>query len=322
MKKSELKQMIREMLEDGSNEIPSDLVGAHQDSQDKESAEDIALNKLEKSTQHENIMKKNELKQMIREVLEEVEIEETTLTEAKKGLSGNTVASKKTPNTKMKSDSKSITSTDKPKEKKEGTKLPVKEKKKNTETKRVVKKSDTPKIPVGEKKEGTKRPVGGTAPKKKSLKEALQFLVKEAVDEYRTKGALGAGNANRTTAVKNTGLNYKGKASVPADAFSDASSDTAPEVVDDVYAFEFIDPSGNVIELDPDLPYYGPNQLQSYLEKEVMAFTGKIDAKLSPDVLKILNMIKVTPEKVQGLKRFILRFDPGSKEIKITGSKT
>lgn len=134
-------------------------------------------------------MKKSQLKEIIRAIVTEVTaIKRQQLAEAK-GLSGNTKASTKRPNTQMKSDDKVITSTDKPKEKKEGKKLPVKDTKKNTETKHVQKKKPTPKVPSGEKKESTVRPVGGNK-FKKSLKEdslsdnILVQMIREAIAGY------------------------------------------------------------------------------------------------------------------------------------------
>lgn len=96
------------------------------------------------------------------------------------GLSGFKKAPDEKDNTQMSADDKSITSTAEPTEKEESKKLPV------------VKKPATPQI----------------------VKEDILEMIKEAVDEYRTKGALGATNAARTAPLKKyvpKGMNGMGR---------------------------------------------------------------------------------------------------------------
>ncbi len=128
-------------------------------------------------------MNKSELIKLIKEVFAEcdtshspVKQDDDTIHEAK-GLSGMKKASEKLDNTQMGATDKTITSTSEPKEKEEGKKLPV------------VKKPAQPKL----------------------VKEMVMNIIREVVDEYRTKGALGSKNPNRTAAVKATGKNYKAK---------------------------------------------------------------------------------------------------------------
>lgn len=324
----------------------------------KRMREEISTTNLQEKN---NTMKKSQLKQLIREILSEddsdYELDDPKhptwaernaekadqarsdakydgLDESKKGLSGMEQAEdKKKKNTQMKVAAKTlnptgkkITSTTSPKEKKEGTKLPVKDTKKNTEKDHKVKLTATSKVPASEKKEKKALPVGGNKPKK-SLKEEILIMIRESIGEAqfsemaRTKGALGKNNPNRTTPIKNTGLNYKSANAVAGDDDTQGATGE-PETTEATYKFTFVDPSGNHLDLDPDLPYYGQNQLTQYLEKEVMAFTGNLEAKLSPNVVKMLNMIKNTPEKVPaGLTHFILKYNPVAKEVQISGSK-
>lgn len=109
-----------------------------------------------------------------------------------KGLSGFKETSSPEDNTQMGKDDKSITSTDKPVEKEEGKKLPVKDSTKNTNTDHFVGKMDTATLPIGEKKEKV-RPVGGTAStkdggmKSNGLKEDILSMIHEALEKHRVK---------------------------------------------------------------------------------------------------------------------------------------
>jgi len=99
----------------------------------------------------------------------------------KHGASTMKKASEKKDNTQMGYEDKSITSTDKPTEKKEGKKLPVVQKKSNTETNHSADKGKTPQPPSGEKKEGKALPVGGHGAK--GLKEEIVKMIRESLEE-------------------------------------------------------------------------------------------------------------------------------------------
>jgi hypothetical protein len=94
-------------------------------------------------------MKKSELRQVIKVIVNEVRaVQAERILESKKGLSGMKKTSDKKDNTQMGYEDKTITSTTKPTEKKEGKKLPVKDKntKGNTETDHTVSDKSTPTI--------------------------------------------------------------------------------------------------------------------------------------------------------------------------------
>lgn len=122
------------------------------------------------------------------------------LQENKLGASTMKKSSDKKDNTQMGYKDKNITSTAKPTEKKEGKKLPVKDSTKNTEKNHVAGGlKSTPALPSGEKQEKA-RPTGGHGAK--NLKEEILQIIREEIEEYRTKGALGAKNPNRVAPVK------------------------------------------------------------------------------------------------------------------------
>jgi hypothetical protein len=202
-----------------------------------------------------------------------------------KALSGMKEAPTKGDNTQMKSDDKSITSTAEPKEKKEGKKLPV------------VKKPAQP----------------------KKVNEVLAQLVKEVVDEYRVKGALGKNNPNRTAPIKNIGKNYK-KVEPKAPVVSPDGTVEEPEEIDagSGLTFTFVEPSGKKTDLDSDLPWYSPNQLNTYLEKEVMPYTGNLSVTLDPTVPQLL--AKIAKEEIP-YKDFLLKYDHQTKTVKMTATK-
>jgi hypothetical protein len=86
-------------------------------------------------------------------------------------LSGFKKTKESTDHTENVADSKSLTPTSEPKEKEEGKKLPEVQK------------------PANPQKVG-------------NIKEEILSMIREEIEEYRTKGALGAKNPNRTTPVK------------------------------------------------------------------------------------------------------------------------
>jgi hypothetical protein len=110
----------------------------------------------------ENTMKKSELKELLKVIAEEVIAVKKSKLDETKGLSGFKKAKESTEHTENVADSKSLTTTAEPKEKKEGKKLPV------------VKKPANP------------QKVG-------SLKEEILKMIREEIDEMaRVKGAVGS----------------------------------------------------------------------------------------------------------------------------------
>jgi hypothetical protein len=108
-----------------------------------------------------NTMKKSELKELLKVIAEEVIAIKKSKLDETKGLSGFKKAKESTDHTEAVADSKSLTPTSEPKEKKEGKKLPV------------VKKPANP------------QKVG-------SLKEEILSMIREEIDEMaRVKGAVG-----------------------------------------------------------------------------------------------------------------------------------
>jgi ribosomal protein S20 len=108
-----------------------------------------------------NTMKKSELKELLKVIAEEVIAIKKSKLDETKGLSGFKKAKESTDHTENVADSKSLTPTSEPKEKKEGKKLPV------------VKKPANP------------QKVG-------SLKEEILKMIREEIDEMaRVKGAVG-----------------------------------------------------------------------------------------------------------------------------------
>jgi len=109
----------------------------------------------------ENTMKKSELKELLKVIAEEVIAVKKSKLDETKGLSGFKKAKESTDHTENVADSKSLTTTSEPKEKKEGKKLPV------------VKKPANP------------QKVG-------SIKEEILSMIREEIEEIRKKGAVDA----------------------------------------------------------------------------------------------------------------------------------
>lgn len=99
----------------------------------------------------------------------------------KLGASTMKKSSDKKDNTQMGYEDKSITSTDKPTDKKEGKKLPIVQKKSNTQKDHSINNKSTPSVPSGEKKEGKALPVGGHGAK--GLKEEIVQMIRESINE-------------------------------------------------------------------------------------------------------------------------------------------
>lgn len=132
-----------------------------------------------------SFMNKNELKQLIKLIVTEA-----------KAYSGYKKTSDKVEHTEKIAKAKTLTPTTKPVEKKEGKKLPVKDKKSNTETSHMAPKKNTPVPPANEKKEGKKLPVGGH---NNTLKEDILGMIREALE------------AHRVTEMAKKPINYDGK---------------------------------------------------------------------------------------------------------------
>lgn len=269
--------------------------------------------------ENKTIMKKSELKQLIKTIVSEVvAVKQQRLAEAK-GLSGFKKSSGKSTHTEKVSTAKTLTSTTKPTEKKEGRKLPVKDKKSNTTTDHFVGKKSTPAAPSSEKKEKA-RPVGT----KKSLKEDIMDMIRETLEAHRMeemaktavsfdgktlKGSISAGlrsqdpksptgwslNAPYKTkdgkvipvgtpvdAPSMTGKNYvkKGVAGMGRPTkASGASANGEPATGLEVTAQL---PSGDKVDLEYDFLNSSWPQAKSHIESEVMSMLG--DAAIDPSV--------------------------------------
>ena len=107
----------------------------------------------------------------------------------KLGVSTMKKSPDKKDNTQMGYEDKSITSTDKPTDKKEGKKLPIIQKKSNTQKDHSTSNKSTPTVPSGEKKEGKALPVGGHGAtkdggmKSNGLKEEILKMIRESITE-------------------------------------------------------------------------------------------------------------------------------------------
>ena len=135
-------------------------------------------------------MNKSDLRKLVKIIVTEINAAKKACLSEATAFSGNTKASDKKDNTEMKSDAKSITSTDKPVEKEGGKKLPVKDSAKNTETDHTETNSGTPAVPASSADEKA-RPAGGHAAKKdggmksNGLKEDITTMIREALEAHR-----------------------------------------------------------------------------------------------------------------------------------------
>jgi hypothetical protein len=267
-----------------------------------------------------------------------------------KGLSGFKEVPNAEDNTQMGKDDKSITSTDKPVEKKEGKKLPVKDSTKNTETDHFVGKLDTGTLPTGEKKEKV-RPVGATAPtkdggmKSNGLKETVLGMIREALQQEMAKtpaklvngvvtGGIGikyrkqdpnsptgwvmTGHPNfpdgtPVEAPKLTGKNYvpKGKA-IGGETGEPASLEVSVQTA-----------KGKTEPLEFDFLNNAWPASKKYIESEVMSMLG--DAAIDPNVKigqEVYDAIEAAKAAdLDGLlttanNRIILYYDPSTKQLR------
>jgi len=127
-------------------------------------------------------MKKSELKSLLRIIVQEA-IQEN------KGLSGFKKSKESTEHTEKVADAKTLTPISEPKEKKEGKKLPIKDKSDKTETDHMVKDKSTSDVPANEKAESKALPVGGHG----AVKEEIIKMIRESLEEMaRTAGSIGS----------------------------------------------------------------------------------------------------------------------------------
>ena len=131
-------------------------------------------------------MKKSELKQLLRTIIAEVIAAKSARLTETKAYSGYKKPSEKTEHTEKIADSKTLTPTTNPMEKKEGKKLPVKDNKSNTETSHMAPKKSTPVPPSTEKEESKSRPVGGHA----AIKEEIVSMIREVLQTEMAKKPL------------------------------------------------------------------------------------------------------------------------------------
>lgn len=153
--------------------------------------------------------------------------------DAKIGVSTMKKSPDKKDNTQMGYEDKSITSTDKPTEKKEGKKLPIVQKKSNTEKSHHVTNKSTPAVPSGEKKEGKALPVGGHGAK--GLKEEIIQMVQESLTEFfDKKDDTGPKSYKISFDTKFDGGKIKGKVSTHViDDFVADSKEELPQEIND-----------------------------------------------------------------------------------------
>jgi hypothetical protein len=118
---------------------------------------------------------------------------------------------------------------------------------------------------------------------KRTLKESVRGMIKEVVDEYRTKGALSANNPNRKAPVKLTGKNYQAK------GVAGMGRPKAESVSLEVY----FDDNGKQKSLNFDFLNTPWPSAKKYLEAEVMAelrgdaaLVGKIDNSVYEEIEK------------------------------------
>jgi stress response protein YsnF len=250
---------------------------------------------------------------------------EDDLREAKKlGASTMKNASTKKSNTKMKSKATSITTSKKPTEKKEGSKLPIVKKKSNTTKNHVEKAKSTPSVPKG-----------------KSLKEEITNMIRESIEEMaRVKGAVSnkdripdpkspTGYKHRVTGVpvpapKNTGANYVKKGVNPNMGRPTANQSTSSDgVAEPKLKVSFIDVSNNPVELDFDFLNSTWPQTKAYLEREVMAEVPdafKSGTKIGQEVYQKLEDAKEAADfgKLRPADQNItLYYDPATRQLRV-----
>lgn len=109
----------------------------------------------------------------------------------------------------------------------------------------------------------------------RKIKETLQSLVKEAVEEYRTKGALSASNPNRKVPVKSTGANYKAKGLVgygrPKKQIIIKQTDGSEKITTPMPLEVYFEQSGKKTLIDFDFLNNPWPKAKNFLEAEIMA---------------------------------------------------
>lgn len=187
-------------------------------------------------------MTKSDLKKIIKVIVTEIHsVQQERLSESKKGLSGFKKSTGKKDNTQMKSDDKSITSTDKPTEKKEGKKLPEKGKnnKSNTDTNHMVSTKSTPTLKetiIGMIREAlSQQPVSEMARTAGSI--GLKYKVEVEPGKWVIQGHPTIPDGTPTTPGKNTGLNYtprpKNSTATPPAPTGEEGDDAGEEKADE-----------------------------------------------------------------------------------------
>ena len=274
--------------------------------------------KLDKNTGkplNENIMKKSELKQLIKAIVTEIHAVKAQRLEETKGLSGFKKTSDKVEHTEDIADSKNLTPNSEPKEKEEGKKLPV------------VKKPATPST--------------GT-----SLKEEILGMVREALEQSRTdemartagaiaskfKKEVSPGNwvvsghpsipdGTPTDAPKGpyvpkgiAGMGRPKKGAEPAVA-GQATAASVPLIVSAVM------PDGKSVQLDYDFINNTWPAAKKYIEQEVMS---ELPDALDPNVkigqsvydkIEAAKELEIDGKLNQSNNKITLSFDKASKQL-------
>ena len=274
-----------------------------------------ARRSMQEGNKHSNIIKKSELKQLIKAIVTEIhEIKAKRLSETK-GLSGFKKTSDKVEHTEDIADSKNLTSNSEPKEKSEGKKLPV------------VKKPATPSTGA-------------------SLKEEILGMVREALEQHRidemprTAGAISSkfkkevspGNwvvsghpsipdGTPTDAPKGpyvpkgiAGMGRPKKGAEPAVA-GKATAASVPLIVSAVM------PDGKSVQLDYDFINNTWPAAKKYIEQEVMS---ELPDALDPNVkigqsvydkIEAAKELEIDGKLNQSNNKITLSFDKASKQL-------
>ena len=146
------------------------------------------------------------------------------------------------------------------------------------------------------------------------IAEEIVALIKESVEEYRTKGALGQHNPNRKLPVKATGLNYQAKNPRKTDLVNPESP-----IGLNVYLATFDDIKKAEL-LDFDFLNNTQGRARQYLETEVMATVpDALTAKISPEVYVAIEKAKendldgkLTPQN----NTIVLWYDKATKQLR------
>lgn len=146
-----------------------------------------------------------------------------------------------------------------------------------------------------------------------SIKETILAMIREEVDEYRTKGALGAKNTARTAPVKATGLNYVAK--------NPRAGAEAEPIGLEVSLANDIDPN-KAEPVDFDFLNNTQGKARSFIEANIMAHLGAdaLSAKVSPEVYAAIEKGKendLDGKLTTQNNKIVLYFDKATKQLRV-----